>query len=63
MKTTYTLRREPCSTCGRPVTRVRVYHDRKGPAHGELLQDLVRHADRAVSGDRVDDDCNWSTSQ
>ena len=62
MKTTYTPRREPCSACGRPVTRVRRYHDGKGPAHGELMQDYARHADRAALGDRVDEDCNWSTS-
>ena len=60
MTTTYTRRRTPCSRCGRAVTRVRTYPDRKRSVHGELQQDSARHADRAVSGDRVDEDCNWS---
>ena len=63
MKTTYTPRCEPCTTCGRPVTRVRIYHDGTGAAHGELMQDYLRHADRAALGDRVDEHCNFSTEQ
>ena len=40
-----------------------MYHDGKGLADGELMQDYLRHADRAALGGRVDEDGNWPTSE
>ena len=55
-------RNEPCTTCGRPVTRLRIFSDATtGPGRGDLSADHAVHVGREVLGDRVDHECNYGT--
>jgi hypothetical protein len=63
MTTELTHRAEPCTTCGQPVTRVKIFREGLGPHYGQLGADYLRHADRAVSGDMVDEECNYPTGR
>jgi hypothetical protein len=57
MTTKMTPRKEPCTSCGQAVTRVRIYSDAAGHGRGKLAADSAQHSDRMVFGDRVDDEC------
>jgi hypothetical protein len=59
MTTELSQRADPCTTCGRAVTPVKIFRDGLGPHYGQLGADYLRHTDREVAGDKVDNECNY----
>lgn len=58
MATTTSQRRDPCTTCGQPVTVVRMHMPgRPNQLGGDPPTYAYRHTARGWAGDRVDDQC------